>query len=138
MEIFENLLMQSMESQVQSTGRKAELRDKIRALEAERSSLESEITVLKEKVEVKELEAYTVSLENEVGTLRVEKTLLEERASLATPYTAQTAESAATISSLENSPTIEETRTDIDQNEDIVQQISANSDSTEDTSPIVA
>jgi hypothetical protein len=130
--------MQSMESQVQSTGRKAELRDKIRALEAERSSLESEINVLKEKVEVKELEAYTVSLENEVGTLRVEKTLLEERASLATPYTAQTAESTATISSLENSPTIEETRTDIDQNEDIVQQISANSDSTEDTSPIVA
>jgi hypothetical protein len=117
--------MDRMESQSQSTSRKVELREKIRALEAEKTSLESEITILKERVDVKELEAYTASLENEVGTLRVEKTILEERATLSTPYNAYPVEDVplqTPISSLETSQA-EET-TDVAQEDSIVQPIS--------------
>jgi cell division protein FtsB len=115
-----------METQFQSASRKAELRDKIRALEAERNNLETEIILLKEKVEVKELEAYTVSLENEVGTLRVEKTLLEERATLAAPYNAfADGEGTPSISSLETNPAEQE----FSNNEGIVQPISSETSS---------
>ncbi len=69
-----------METSVQTpTNKKSEIREKIRALEVERSVLENEIATLKEKVEVKELEIYSSSLENELGTLRIEKALLEEK-----------------------------------------------------------
>ncbi len=118
--------MVRMESQSQSTSRKAELREKIRALEAERTGLESEITILKEKVEVKELEAYTASLENEVGTLRAEKTILEERATISTPnntYPVEEVSFQTPISSLETTQT-EET-TNVSQDDGIVQSISS-------------
>jgi hypothetical protein len=68
-----------MESSVQTTSKKAEIKEKIRALETERSTLMGEIASLKEQVEVKELEVYSSSLENEVGTLKIEKAVLEEK-----------------------------------------------------------
>jgi hypothetical protein len=114
-----------MEFQVQPVSRKAELRDRIRSLEAEKTTLESEISVLKEKVEEKELELYTASLENEVGTLRVHKTLLEERAAISTPYNPyeESVSPSSLILSLENTPT-EETATTSAGTEEIVQPIS--------------
>jgi hypothetical protein len=116
-----------METQVQPMSRKSELRDKIRALEAERSVLENEINVLKEKVEVRELEVYTSSLENEVGTLRVEKTILEERATISTPYTPYAVEevtSTPSISALET-PDVSEETPELMQTDGIVQPITS-------------
>jgi membrane-bound lytic murein transglycosylase B len=59
--------------------RRSQLREKIRALETERTALEREIATLKEKVDVVELERYSTSLDNEVGTLKIEKAILEEK-----------------------------------------------------------
>lgn len=59
--------------------RKAELKEKVRALEAEKSQLENEIVSLKDNLEVIELERRSISLGDEIGTLQVQKTLLEEK-----------------------------------------------------------
>jgi chromosome segregation ATPase len=86
LQLGEILLKEEMDVQVLTISRKAELKERIKSLQTERSNLETEISQLKEKVEIKDLEAYTQSLENEVGTLKVEKTVLEERVNLSMPY----------------------------------------------------
>jgi chromosome segregation ATPase len=67
--------------QVNAPSRKAELREKIRALETEKTQLEKEIVFLKDELEVIDLERRSSSLVNEVENLQIEKTLLEEKVS---------------------------------------------------------
>ena len=116
-----------METQFQSASRKADSATKIRALEAERNNLETEIILLKRKSRSKGVEAYTVSLENEVGTLRVEKTLLEEAGPpwrlLTTP--SQTAKALHLFLRLKPTPPKQE----FSNNEGIVQPISSETSS---------
>ncbi len=60
---------------------KTELEGKIRSLEAERTTLLSDITSLKEKVASFELQRTAETLEEEVNSLRTEKAVLEEKMS---------------------------------------------------------
>ena len=66
---------------VSQASQKAMLKQKIRSLEEEKSLLENEILSLKEKLELFELERKSDTLVSEVGSLEVEKTLLEEKVS---------------------------------------------------------
>lgn len=59
--------------------RKSQLKERIKAMENERNSLEREILALREKVDIMELERYSSSLDNEIGTLKIEKAILEEK-----------------------------------------------------------
>lgn len=61
--------------------RRDELREKVRALEEESSQLENEIVWLKGKLELIELDRRSTSLTDKIGTLQVQKTLLEEKLS---------------------------------------------------------
>ncbi len=66
---------------VSEIDRRDELREKVRALEEESSQLENEIVWLKGKLELIELERRSTSLTDKIGTLQVQKTLLEEKLS---------------------------------------------------------
>ena len=66
---------------VSEIDRRDELREKVRALEEESSQLENEIVWLKGKLELIELERRSNSLTDKIGTLQVQKTLLEEKLS---------------------------------------------------------
>ena len=66
---------------VSEIDRRGELREKVRALEEESSQLENEIVWLKGKLELIELERRSTSLTDKIGTLQVQKTLLEEKLS---------------------------------------------------------
>ena len=59
---------------------RAELEEKIKALEAEKATLESDISSLKEKIATYELEKAASALEGEVEALKTEKAVLEEKA----------------------------------------------------------
>jgi predicted nucleic acid-binding Zn-ribbon protein len=59
---------------------RAELEEKLRALEAEKATLESDISSLKEKIATYELEKAANVLEGEVEALKTEKAVLEEKA----------------------------------------------------------
>ncbi len=69
-----------MATVVEYSTRKAELEEKIRGLENEKATLVAEISALKEKISMLELERIARALESEVQTLRNEKELLEQRA----------------------------------------------------------
>jgi uncharacterized coiled-coil protein SlyX len=69
-----------MEAVAQYADRKTELEARIRALEAEKTFLISDIAGLKEKVTELELERQATSLTSEVEALRTEKAVLEEKA----------------------------------------------------------
>ncbi|MDH2901745.1 MAG: hypothetical protein PXY39_12325 [archaeon] len=66
---------------VSEINRRDELREKVRALEEESSQLENEIVWLKGKLELIELERRSTSLTDKIGTLQVQKTLLQEKLS---------------------------------------------------------
>lgn len=70
-----------MEVVSQYIDRKVELEERIRALEAEQTSLINDIAALKEKVTTLELERHAISLANEVEALRTEKAVLQEKVS---------------------------------------------------------
>ena len=58
---------------------RAELEERIRSLEAEQTTLLTEISGLKEKLTTLELERHAASLSTEVEALRTEKAVLEEK-----------------------------------------------------------
>jgi chromosome segregation ATPase len=58
---------------------RAELEERIRSLEAEQTTLLTEIVSLKERLTTLELERHASSLSNEVEALRTEKAVLEEK-----------------------------------------------------------
>jgi len=60
---------------------RTELEERIRALEAEQTSLIGDISTLKEKLTELELERHASSLSNQVEALRTEKAVLEEKIS---------------------------------------------------------
>ena len=66
---------------VSEINRRDELREKVRALEEESSQLENEVVWLKGKLELIELDRRSTSLTDKIGTLQVQKTLLEEKLS---------------------------------------------------------
>lgn len=68
-----------METVQQYVDRKAELEERIQALESERSSLISDMASLKERLAILELERNATSLASEVEALRTEKAVLEEK-----------------------------------------------------------
>ncbi len=74
-----------MEAVTQYADRKAELEEKVRSLEAEKSGLLGEVAALKEKVAMLELERAASSLQSEVEMLKNEKAALEERVAEYTP-----------------------------------------------------
>jgi chromosome segregation ATPase len=70
----------AMEVVTEYASRKAELEERIRALEAEKASLIADIASLKEKIATFELEKAASALQSEVESLRTEKAVLEEKA----------------------------------------------------------
>jgi predicted nucleic acid-binding Zn-ribbon protein len=70
-----------METVTEYVDHKTELEERLRSLEAERTSLLNDISALKDRVATFELEKATSSLENEVEALRTEKAVLEEKVS---------------------------------------------------------
>lgn len=70
----------AMEVVTEYVSRKAELEEKIRALESEKASLIADIASLKEKITTFELEKAASALQSEVESLRTEKSILEEKA----------------------------------------------------------
>lgn len=69
-----------MEAVVEYADKKAELEQRIKSLEAEKTSLLSEIAEIKEKLAQMELEKSAKALQSEVEALRTEKAALEEKA----------------------------------------------------------
>ena len=70
-----------MEVVTQYGDHKAELEERIHALESEQASLISDISALKDRLTELELERHASSLTNEVEALRTEKAVLEEKIS---------------------------------------------------------
>ena len=70
----------SVETVTEYADKKAELEQRIRSLEAEKASLLSDITSIKEKLAELELERSANALQGEVDALRTEKAALEEKA----------------------------------------------------------
>ncbi len=71
----------TMEVVTQYADHKSELEQQIRALETEQASLLTDITGLKERLTMLELERHASSLNSEVEALRTEKAVLEEKVS---------------------------------------------------------
>lgn len=70
-----------MEVVTQYVDHKTELEGHIAALEAEQTSLIRDISALKERLTVLEMERHANSLSSEVEALRTEKAVLEEKIS---------------------------------------------------------
>jgi predicted nucleic acid-binding Zn-ribbon protein len=70
-----------MEVVTQYVDHKTELEERIAALEAEQTSLISDISALKERLTTLEMERHASSLATEVEALRTEKAVLEEKIS---------------------------------------------------------
>jgi len=70
-----------MEVVTQYVDHKTELEERIATLEAEQTSLISDISALKEKLTTLEMERHASSLATEVEALRTEKAVLEEKIS---------------------------------------------------------
>jgi predicted nucleic acid-binding Zn-ribbon protein len=68
-----------LEAVTEYADRKSELETRIEALEAEQASLIADISALKEKLTMLELERHASSLASDVEALRTEKTVLEEK-----------------------------------------------------------
>jgi regulator of replication initiation timing len=69
-----------MEAVTEYADKKAELEQRIKSLEAEKTSLLSDITAIKERLAEMELERSANALQSEVEALRTEKAALEEKA----------------------------------------------------------
>lgn len=69
-----------MEVVTEYADQRTELEEKIRSLEAEKTSLLSDVASLKERIATFELEKSVDALEGEVQALRTEKAVLEEKA----------------------------------------------------------
>lgn len=78
--------------------RKRELEDRIKAFEAEKARLTTEIAALKEKLEALQLQRKANTLEGEVSALRAEKTTLEEEVAHYTSQEQPTVETASVAS----------------------------------------
>jgi len=74
-----------MEAVTEYADRKAELEERVRSLEAEKSLLLTEISALKEKLATLELERAASALESEVEMLKNEKAALEDKVAEYTP-----------------------------------------------------
>jgi len=74
-----------MEAVTEYADRKAELEERIKSLEAEKTLLLTEISALKEKAATLELERAASALESEVEMLKNEKAALEEKVAEYTP-----------------------------------------------------
>jgi len=68
-----------MATMIELVDPKAQLEERIRTLEEERTALMESIAMLKERVTNLELERQASSLTNEVEALRTEKAVLEEK-----------------------------------------------------------
>ncbi len=68
-----------MEAVTQYADRKAELEERIKSLETEKTVLHSDIVSLKGRIAELELEKQVDALKSEVDALRTEKAVLEER-----------------------------------------------------------
>jgi len=75
----------NMETVTQFADRKAELEEKIKSLDAEKSALLTEVAALKEKVATLELERAASTLQSEVEMLKNEKAALQEKVAEYTP-----------------------------------------------------
>ena len=82
-----------MEAVTGYADRKAELEEKIRSLEAEKSLLLAEVEALKEKLATLELERAAAALQSEVDSLKNEKAALENKVEeyIPLPYEVQPA-----------------------------------------------
>ncbi len=79
-----------MEAVTQYVDHRAELEERIHALESEQTTLTNEIASLKEKLTTVELERHASLLSNEVEALRTEKAVLEEKISTYSSHVAAT------------------------------------------------